>query len=67
MAEFTMTLVKSKEFEKACDACQMAFGCLYSRKENKLLIVTFSPGDMEVILDTLMETGSMLINSIIYN
>lgn len=66
MAEFTMTLVKSKEFEKACDACQMAFGCLYQRGEMLLLVVSFNDGDMEVIRDTLTEAGSVFVSGIIY-
>ena len=65
MAEFTMTMIQSKEFDKACDACQQAFGCLYQRGE-VLLIISFDVGDMEIIIDTLTEAGSVFINKIIY-
>lgn len=58
MAFLRMSIVQSKEFDKACIACQMAFGCIMTKEANEILIAAFNTEDGAVILDTLTEVGS---------
>lgn len=62
MAEFTMTRVESEAFEKACMACVNAFRCFLYKLNDVVEITSIESGDMEIIRDTLMETGSKLID-----
>ena len=59
MKLFKMSIVKTEEFEKAFNACQMAFGCISIRKKTLIWIVSFEVGDYEIIRETLEEVGSV--------
>lgn len=58
MAAFKMSLVNSREFDRACTACQMAFGCIISIQGDTLYIAAFSDDEAPVIIDTLEDVGS---------
>jgi len=66
MAEFQMSMVKSRDFDRACLACQMAFGCIMYRENGHLEITSFESGDMEIIRDTLSEAGSVYLGGIAF-
>lgn len=61
MSCFRMSVVKSDHFDRALSACQMSFGCIYEHGSQSLGVVAFESGDMEVIIDTLKEAGSVYL------
>lgn len=63
MALLKMSRIKSPDFEKACTACQMAFGCVICWESGCVLIAAFSYEDGEVILDTLSQVGSVYLGT----
>lgn len=53
-----MSVVKSKEYKIAFNACQMSFGFVCEEREDTVYLACFEDGDAEVIRETLEEVGS---------
>lgn len=58
MKLFKMTIVNSIGFDRALVACQMAYGCIATKKRTLIWLVSFETGDYEVIRECLEEEGS---------